>query len=301
VHGTSQEKATRRDLRRLDAALHDVEKAYESLVTSSDYGAPAVGSKAEADVEAAEARSIPESLWGRERIDTLHALILLRLAAASDNLAATGTLLGQKGEGVYSPWTAARSVLEAAGIAYWLLDPALGLEARISRAFTDRLVSIRGAARFGSKIGATFDFEQRSDEVAETARSLGLQVSGTGLKRYVGEPFPTKTEVVTELLGTQLSPANYSLFSAWAHGEAWALLDTVQRGEDHEDPSGAGRRLRRASITFDHYQFIAAISARGFVNAVNRGLGYFGWASLDWERRVQNAFRSIGKAPTLVE
>lgn len=278
-----------------------MEKAYENLMVASDHGAPAPTSPAQHDIETAESLAGTNSEWTRERIHTLHALIHVRLAAASDNLAGTGTLLGQKGEGVFSPWSVARSVLEIAGIAYWLLEPGLTTESRLARSFTDRLVSIRGAARFGGKAGSQFDFKQRAGDVTALAGRLGMSASGSGLKVWVDQPQPSKTELVTELLGSRLSSANYSLFSGWAHGEAWALLDTLQRSKDTEDPSGTGRTLRGASLTFDHYQFIAALASKGFTNAVDRAVAYFGWASSDWELSVRRAFGAVGKAPTLIE
>lgn len=119
-------------------------------------------------------------------------------------------------------------------------------------------------------------------------------ISGKGLA-------PRRTVLVTALLGSDLSPANYSLFSGWAHGEAWALLDAVGRSADAPDPSGIGRTLRRPALTFDHYQFIAAIAARGFSDSVERAISYFGWASDRWAEQVRNAFRAIGKPPSVME
>ena len=156
----------------------------------------------------------------------------------------------------------------------------------MSRAFTDVLASIRGAARFGDKAGIVFDFGAAAHNLSATATALGLTVSGSGIGTSFGETMPSKTDLVAALIGLSGEDADYSLLSGWAHGEAWALADTLQFGADMP-----------VSLPWDHCQYIATVAGRGFVNAVERAVYYFGWAEGAWRVTTQRCFDAIGKTP----
>jgi hypothetical protein len=282
----------------LSGALHDLFRGYAHVMAISGHGSAVPGSEAANEIAAiAELGRGGQAGWSRERIDTAHALVQLRLSGASDLVAGTGTLIAAAKEGVYSPWSTGRSAFESAGIAFWLTEPGVGVRDRVARSLTDRLASIRGAQRFGRQVETDVDFEQRFETIVKLAEGLGFEVGGEKLLRYVGSPYPKKSEFAEAVLGPELSGA-YSLFSGWTHGEAWTLTDSLRRGPDKSDPTGEGRVLRAPGLTLYHYGYIAALVGRAFVNAVDRAIGYFGWESVAWRECAVRSFRAVGKVPT---
>jgi len=294
----TEKQQQQRVLRRLDESLHQLTNGYYTLTDRHEHGAPAVGSVAAQDLSNQQRRT-DGAPWGQEPAFTLQSLALMRLAAAADNLAATGLLIAAKREGLYSPWSVGRAVMEASGVAFWLLDPSLSIKDRVGRSLTDRLVSIASARRFGSKVGSGFNFEDRFQQVVEKTGVLDLHVMGEGWGRYVETPRPNKTQLVHDVLGPVVSPGIYSLFSGWAHGEAWAISEAVRYSPTVEDTAVPGRILRRPAITLDHYRFIAALCARSFTNAVDRAVDYFAWSAGDWTTVKSNSLKAIGKSDLL--
>jgi len=276
------------------SALELLDKGFEELLDDTGGGAPQPGSEAQAELDNAETGT--DGLhWGPDPVSTTHVLAQIRLAAASDQVRGTGKLAASSEGGLFSPWAPGRAALEAAGVAYWLLEPNIGARERVARGLTDLMRSIRGARRFASKAGVDFDFDARFDDAATTAAHLGLTITGEGWGRYVGsDDLPSKTELVEAISGPD-NEGIYSIFSGFAHGEAWALFETLRYSPDVKDPSGLGRTLRQPSLPMSYFAYLTAMTASGFGRVVERAGAYYGWSSSRWQKRSDESAALLRK------
>jgi len=96
------------------------------------------GSQAKLEQETSELG--PGGAWGDEPAHTALSLANLKRVVAQDHLGSLNKLLLPPIT-LFGPMVAARASVESSALAYWLLDPALTLRERVSRALGDRMKS----------------------------------------------------------------------------------------------------------------------------------------------------------------
>jgi hypothetical protein len=157
----------------------------------------------------------------------------IALLAPGDHMCALERALTQPVM-TFAPWSLARSVLEAASVASWLLDPDLDVKARISRSMTLRLSHLRHEATFvrvaqQQHPEAREQFSKAIPLVERRIRGLVTQAERLKLAvkldknnkpTAIGARMPT----ATDLAGLLGEGPLYRLFSAAAHGRTWAQL-----------------------------------------------------------------------------
>jgi hypothetical protein len=139
----------------------------------------------------------------------------------------------------YSPYTVVRGALEADAWACWLLDPDRTPTQRLARAMTVRALNLREVRRLGlpSESGVRIDYDERIARVSAVATRHHLKEKRNGDQElvWVGEARPNMTDLLNELLPDTSAETNgeplgwhiYSLLSARAHGNPWAVLHNM--------------------------------------------------------------------------
>lgn len=140
---------------------------------------------------------------------------------------------------IYGQEVLARSVLESAGSAFWLLDPQITVRQRVARTYLFFWEEAKTAIKDANKVGTAQDVANAQALLA----SILAQVDDLGLghanKSFTigGETLVSKTERVTALLAGKVSGGHeivYSLYSAVAHGQMTGILSR------RLDPPAAG-------------------------------------------------------------
>jgi hypothetical protein len=192
----------------------------------------------------------------------------------------------------YSPYTLVRAALEANAWACWLLDPGLSPAERLARAMTVRALNVRAARRLGltSKSGERVDYGERIARVSEVASRYNLveKWNSQGDLVWVGVPPPNVTELLVELLpestpdtnGEPLGWHTYSLLSARAHADPWAVLHNVKRAVSIGPHAGV------AEVFIDVVELmrLLSVSLRLYSEAIRRAAILDGRAPGEWER-----------------
>jgi hypothetical protein len=187
-------------------------------------------------------------LFGHDRqIRTTYAIANVLMIAVLDQLGALQCLL-QNPMPVIAPTVVARSAIEIASLAWWLMEPGIGGKRRVSRDLVLSLASAREAAvvadllfGHGPDCDDTLDQER---QVLQRISDAGLQVSGTRKSPRVGtEAAASATEQTADMLhaglGTKNPPtAVYKAYSATAHGTIYGLMNFMA---SRMEPDGANR------------------------------------------------------------
>jgi hypothetical protein len=191
----------------------------------------------------------------------------------------------------YSPYTIVRAAFEADAWACWLLDPGLSPAERLARAMTVRALNVREVRRLGltSKAGKRVDYGARIARVAEVAKrhNLAEKWNTEGDLVWVGAPPPDATKLLIELLpdpgpdtnGEPLGWHTYSLLSARAHGDPWAVIHNAQGAA----PIGAHAAFIEVVIDVVELMRLLSISLRLHSEAMCRAAILNGQGPADWE------------------
>jgi hypothetical protein len=110
--------------------------------------------------------------------------------------------------------------MECAAMSVWLLEPGIGAQKRVERSLAFRYEDLRQQQKFANAIAdvkLVADIEERIDEVADLAHTLGYSEirSREGKRIGIAYPIKEKTGFVDEVLqqGT-----NYRILSGIVHG-----------------------------------------------------------------------------------
>jgi hypothetical protein len=161
----------------------------------------------------------------------------LRVLAVVEHLAAIADLIDAVPPREWSMQVIARSVVEVAARAWWLLDPAVELRTsderahrRVERSFVDRLHSAYQAERLAAElqlVGGVGAIHPSFAKVAARASALGLAVGTDRWRPSVGsQVWPGAGRLVAALCERDLVLGRgvYPLYSAVTHGSHHGLL-----------------------------------------------------------------------------
>jgi hypothetical protein len=286
---------------RLDVqrGLYDLVRMAAAVQRDAQW-APAAGSPA-ASTAATDARW-SDRAWGQRPMRDAYLAAVLPLASAQDHLEHLAHAIGT-GPLAFAYGTLARGSMEAAGRAWWLLDPDIDDARRLGRYMTDRLYSWQETVRLADGItGADQDVReqqtQRMEAVAACAERHGFLVRRQQrVPVSVGEPRPTSMKLLDAILadpadGLSTGATLYRMLSAVAHATLYGLLQPTQ--VLHQNPDGSAM----AGVAIDDLQL--AQMTLGPVLAYSRAMtslsALWGWdhALQEWGEHVRQVAALLG-------
>jgi hypothetical protein len=204
---------------------------------------PVAGSEAAAELSNPETRN-DGSPWGESPPRTAYAAANLMMLGVVDDLKSLERLLVDPVP-VIGPTVLARSAIEIASGAWWLMEPGIGARARVCRELVLSLTSARRAKQVGDEYAECF--QQSGDPIpADVAAMIAAarQQEPTVLQRITelavaaptsgpqieNEKADSATDATAEMLQALL-PANlpgtifYRTYSAVTHGQFYGLTN----------------------------------------------------------------------------
>lgn len=299
--GLASEKAKRFEahISPVRDALLDVLKTSEQL--NERWGSlPDANSRAMVEI-ATEGDFVGKSPWGDEPVRQAHNQGSLLLLAADDCARGTYRLLTGDDTPIYSHVVLARASIEQAGRAWWVLDPEIGVRARIARGANERIHGLTQQTLLPLEPARRRAVERRAALFEEAGR-LGFRKVGDRKRNpYLDERRPSATSLTRQLLGDdedqELGRVMYGFLSAVAHGTTHGLSQsiTLDAPGGPRTPGvtwGAVYTGSRDVCTVLTALILALVRAHGARNKL------FGWTSDDVNERylgaVRQAKRSLG-------
>lgn len=163
---------------------------------------PSPGSEGAAEV--ANAETGPAGSWGESPVRTAHALTHALMDAALAHLRALA-LLYVDSPPEMAPTTIARSVMETAATAWWIMEPGIGTRSRVARVTSERLRSALEAAKAIGNLPPTVnpaDYSETEQQVHQYATDLGL-TAAAGDVRINGQVRRNSTDLISLLFETE--------------------------------------------------------------------------------------------------
>lgn len=233
-----------------------------------------------------------------ESIHTVYGQALQLLEIAADHMTAFLKVTSEPFETI-APWTCARSLLEAAALAAWLMEPELSARDRVTRSFALRYEGLVQQGRY-ARVTQDLDPQSALDRIAKVtdiAGDLGIPPVNdrNGRQIGIGERMPSVTELIGEVLRQE---EMYRLLSAVAHGHFWA---THQAGFTvAAEPSTASTGVRLTPMTKavnpTGIAYLAVGCTEAFARAAWYQCLYAGWKKEECAEILTNVFDSIGLA-----
>jgi hypothetical protein len=157
---------------------------------------------------------------GVDQIEDLLGHVNMRMVAAIDHADHLATLGAQAASGrptpTYAPVSVSRSTIELAAEAAWLVEEGVDPVMRVGRSLSVQWYEASSAESVSVAVDPKAYREIRAEAV-----SLGLPEKGKNARVTFGEPRPGRRKLVDRLVGAPW----YSVLSAAAHGETWALIE----------------------------------------------------------------------------
>lgn len=192
--------------------------------------APAPGSPADDELRAAEDHAAGEGIWGRQAVPLAYEVAMISCTAALEQGRAMVTLMEAGSSPVAPVVVLARSLVETANQAWWLLDPQIGFIDRVRRLQALRWRSALEGERAAEADGASPDqYASYTDTLANVerdSRELGLEIperAAHGVYVCGTQRLPTPSCRVPQMFAAVDVPSVYNLFSGFTHGELFAL------------------------------------------------------------------------------
>ncbi len=158
-----------------------------------------------------------------ESVMTAHSQGWLLCEAAADQLMGLTKLLTEPVQTI-APWTSVRALIEASGLAAWLLNPNIDVATRVQRSFAFRFDGLNEQVKFLRALGNEIELAKaisRIDYVEQLALELGYpKFEKEGKRIGIGQIMPSITEIVRQELDQE---AVYRLSSAMIHAHGWAI------------------------------------------------------------------------------
>ena len=243
---------------------------------------PSPGSEGAAEV--ANAETGPAGSWGESPVRTAHALTHALMDAALAHLRALA-LLYVDSPPEMAPTTIARSVMETAATAWWIMEPGIGTRSRVARVTSERLRSALEAAKAIGNLPPTVnpaDYSETEQQVHQYATDLGL-TAAAGDVRINGQVRRNSTDLISLLFETETelnrSQARlvYPVYSGVAHGLLYGIMQFLRPA----DVNGEIRLLWQIDphITDAVVSYTLAV----VIAAMDRVLAVMAWDATNWD------------------
>jgi len=265
---------------------------------------PEPGSEAAAELANAEVRQGGDP-WGENPPRTAYAAANLMMIGVMDNLASIHNLLGVEMP-VIGPTVVARSAIEIASGAWWLMEPGIGAHRRVCRELVLSLESARRARQVAEEFQATgFPVDQDITEALQQEATVLQRVADYGITPPAsagfspvieGEKARPATEVTAEMLKAVLprfvpGTSFYRTYSAVTHGEFYGLMNFMDSGVAADGSTLLDWHLPPAVLDSTVQMAIAA-----FGQACKRINTVMGWGKLEYDLLEINLWKTYNKA-----
>jgi len=236
-------------------------------------------------------------------VRTGYAAANLMMTAVLDDLASLQRLLGDQMPAI-GPTVVARSAIEIASGAWWLMEPGIGARRRVCREVALSLTSARRARQVAEEYQATgFQVSdaiagalRREAKVLERIAELGISSPSGGFSPGIeGEQAKSATETTALMLKTVL-PASipgesvYRTYSAVTHGEIYGLMNFMAPGVTSD-----GSTLLHWHLPPDVLDSTIQMAITAFREAYRRINKVMGWGKLEgdlWELKLTRIYNS---------
>ena len=247
---------------------------------------PLVGSKGWRELEICPAP---------QHLEAAHSSGVQSLWVGADHAAALARAL--TGEWLsYSPWSLARAVLESCSVSSWLFDPDVGYQERVSRSLNLRLRDLTGQIRYVKNETELPEevrryAERRIEHLRDEAKLLGLAEKVNRNGKFIGfsEGIPSLTRIIDEFDMKRPEPSlGYSLLSAAAHGESWAV-----RSLGSNTTLGESRAISVGSLRPEYAMLLIIHAVQEFSYPAWEVFVLFGWDLRVVESILNKAFDQV--------
>lgn len=224
-----------------------------------------------------------------------------QLRAANDHLRSLELLL-RHGPTLYGSQVITRACAEAAARSWWVLDPEIESRVRTGRALTERLYVATQVVKTNRSTGREVD-PKGLQKLQDAAQRYGLKplVNRRGTTHAFGEPRPTTTNLIDAILagrGFNLGAAMFQVYSALAHANAAALLDTYERQRD----AASGRVVAYwPKPRLDRTRSDAGLALTCWEHAFSRFAECHGWDDEAWfafRERMYDVMKDVSRQST---
>jgi len=258
---------------------------------------PAPGSEADAEVNNTLRRPAGAA-WGQNPPRTAYAAANLMMTGVLDNLVSLQALLRREMTSL-GPVVLSRSVIEISSTAWWLMEPGIGVRARVCR---ELVLSLTSAQRAG-QLAQTMQAGPAATEAAQQEAQILQRIAGLGIaaptggrfnQSIEGERAKSATDATTATLkdavpaGQSAEPV-YRAYSAVAHGEFYGLMNFMVH-----DTLPDGSPFLRWDVNLEVVDSAVQIALFAFKETITRIHKVMGWGKLErdlWEinlRRILN-------------
>lgn len=219
-------------IRELRSVLLEAAKAAAPYLDAPTWE-PSIGSEGAAEVASAETG--PAGPWGENPVRTTHALTHALMDTVLSHVRGLALLYVDEPPAMATA-TVARSAMEAAATAWWIMQPGIGARCRVARVTSERLRSSREAAKSITNLAGSVnpsDYSETEDRVRNYAIALGLQAIA-GDPRIDGQVRPSSTDLIALLYETESaldqsqSRLVFPVYSGIAHALLYGIMQFLR-------------------------------------------------------------------------
>ena len=263
---------------------------------------PEPGSEAAAELSNTEIRQGGDP-WGEDPPRTAYAAANLLVTGVLDDLAGLWQMLDDQ-MSVIGPTVVARSAIEIASGAWWLMEPGLGARRRVCRELALSLMSARRAKQVaeefqakGFQIGQEIaDALQQEARVLQRITDLGITPPTSGISPKIENERAEKATDATAAMLKAVLPASvpgefvYRTYSAVTHGEIYGLMNFMAPGV-----TSGGSTLLHWHLPPDVLDSTIQLAIAAFRESYRRINKVMGWGKLEgdlWEIKLRKIYNS---------
>jgi len=258
----------------------------------------------------------PGGLWRQGPPMTAYAAANLMMTGVLDNLSCLHQILDETMP-VIGPTVVARSAIEIASTAWWLMEPRIGVRRRVCRELVISLISARRAGQVargmqstgyhtsGPQVGnAVSDALQQEARVTQRITDLGIgPLTGRTYEPVIEGEQASNATAATGAMLRAVVPANappdfvYRTYSAITHGELYGLMNFMTPGV----PS-SGSALLDWYLPPDVLDSTIQVTIAAFKQTYGRIRKVMGWGMLAgdlWEAKIRRIYRNGPPATSL--
>jgi hypothetical protein len=181
--------------------------------------------------------------------------------------------------------TVARSAMEAAATAWWIMQPGIGARCRVARVTSERLRSSREAAKAITSLAGPVnpgDYSETEERVRNYAIALGLLVT-PGDPRIDGQVRPNSTDLIALLyeaesaLDRSQSRLVYPVYSGIAHALLYGIMQFLRPAEVE------GKIILKWQTDPQITDAVVSYTLTIMIAAMDRIFAVMGWDSAKWD------------------
>jgi hypothetical protein len=263
---------------------------------------PSPGSEAATELSNNEIRHSGDP-WGEDPPRTAYAAANLMMTGALDDLAGLRQMLDDQ-MSVIGPTVVARSAIEIASGAWWLMQPGIGARRRVCRELSLSLASARRARQVAEEFKAKGyqvsqeieDAHQQEARVLQRIMEMGISAPTTGFSPKVENEQAESATATTAAMLKAVLPASvpgefvYRSYSAVTHGEFYGLMNFMAPGVTSD-----GSTLLHWHLPPDVLDSTVQLAIAAFRETYRRINKVMGWGKLAgdlWEIKLRKIYNT---------